>query len=55
MSRDNTVRAAEDHGKSSVGSMEAAAKVFLLFSLFSNWLDLNHLKSRIKRGFWTFF
>ena len=34
-----------------VGSMEAPANVFLLFFLFSDWLDPNHLKSRIKCGF----
>ena len=34
-----------------VGSMEAPSNVFLLFSLFSDWLKSNHLKSRIERGF----
>ena len=33
-----------------VGSTEAPSKVLLLFSLFSDWLKLNHLKSRIERG-----
>ena len=31
-----------------VGSMEAPSKVFLLFSLFSDWLKSNHLKSKIE-------
>ena len=34
-----------------VGSPEAPSKVFLLFFLFSDWLKLNHLRSRIKHGF----
>ena len=38
-----------------VGSMEAPSKVFLLFFLCSDWLRSNHLRSRIERGFWTFF
>ena len=34
-----------------VGSTEVPPKVFLLFSLFSDWLMSNHLKSRIEGGF----
>ena len=34
-----------------VGSMEVPAKAFLLFFLLSDWLKLNHLKSRMKCGF----
>ena len=34
-----------------VGSMEAPSKDFLLFFLFSDWLKLNHLKSRMESGF----
>ena len=33
-----------------VGSTEAPSKVFLLFFLYSEWLKLNHLRSRIKGG-----
>ena len=38
-----------------VGSMEALSKFFLLFFLFSDWLKLNHLRSRIERGFLDIF
>ena len=38
-----------------VGSTEAPSKVFLLFFLFFDWLKSNHLRSRIERGFLTFF
>ena len=34
-----------------VGSMEALLKAFLLFFLLSDWLKLNHLKSRMECGF----
>ena len=34
-----------------VGSMEAPSKAFLLFFLLPDWLQLNHLKSRIECGF----
>ena len=34
-----------------VGPSEALSKVFLLFFLFSDWVKLNHLRSRIERGF----
>ena len=34
-----------------VGSMEAPSKAFLLFFLLSDWLKLNHLKSRMECGF----
>ena len=34
-----------------VGSMEASAKVFLLFFLLLDWLKLNYLKSRMECGF----
>ena len=34
-----------------VGSMEAPSKVFLLFFLLTDWLKLNHLKSRMECGF----
>ena len=34
-----------------VGSMEAPAKVFLLFLVLSDWLKLIHLKSRMECGF----
>ena len=34
-----------------VGSTEAPSKVFLLFFLLSDWLELNHLKSRMECGF----
>ena len=34
-----------------VGSTEAPSKAFLLLFLFSDWLKLNHLKSRIECGF----
>ena len=34
-----------------VGSMEAPSKAFLLFFLLPDWLNLNHLKSRIQSGF----
>ena len=30
--------------------MEASSKAFLLFSLLSDWLKLNHLKSRMECG-----
>ena len=36
-------------------STEAPSKVFLLFFLFSDWLKLNHLKSRIECGFLDIF
>ena len=35
--------------------MEALSKAFLLFFLLLDWLKLNHLKSRMERGFQTFF
>ena len=35
--------------------MEAPSKSLLLFFLLSDWLKLNHLKSRMKCGFQTFF
>ena len=38
-----------------VGSTEAPSKVFLLFSLFSDWLKSNHLRSRIECGFFDIF
>ena len=39
-----------------VGSTEAPLiKVFLLFSLFFDWLNSNHLKSRIERDFLDIF
>ena len=34
-----------------VGSTEAPPKAFLLFFLLSDWLKLNHLKSRMEYGF----
>ena len=34
-----------------VGSTEAPSKVFLLFFLLPDWLNLNHLKSRMECGF----
>ena len=34
-----------------VGSMEAPSKAFLSFFLLSDWLNLNHLKSRMECGF----
>ena len=34
-----------------VGSTEAPSKVFLLFFLLPDWLELNHLKSRMEYGF----
>ena len=34
-----------------VGSMRAPSKAFLLFFLFPDWLNLNHLKSRMECGF----
>ena len=34
-----------------VGSTEAPSKVFLLFFLLPDWLELNHLKSRMECGF----
>ena len=34
-----------------VGSTEAPSKAFLLFFLLSDWLKLNHLKSRMECGF----
>ena len=34
-----------------VGSMEAPSKAFILFFLLSDWLQLNHLKSRMECGF----
>ena len=34
-----------------VGSKEAPSKDFLLFFLLSDWLKLNHLKSRMECGF----
>ena len=36
--------------KQFVGSMEAPSKAFLLFFLLSDWLKLNHLKSRMECG-----
>ena len=36
------------------GSTEVPSKVFLLLFLLSDWLEWNHLKSRIERGFLTF-
>ena len=38
-------------GDGIVGSTEAPPKAFLLFFLFSDWLKLNHLKSRMECGF----
>ena len=38
-----------------VGSTEAPSKVSLLFFLFSDWLKLNHLKSRIEGDFLDIF
>ena len=38
-----------------VGSTEALLRVFLLLFLFSDWLMLNHLKSRIECGFLDIF
>ena len=34
-----------------VGSTEAPSKVFLLFFLLPDWLELNHHKSRMECGF----
>ena len=34
-----------------VGSMEAPSKAFLLFFLLSDWLNLNHLESRMECSF----
>ena len=34
-----------------VGSIQAPSKAFLLFFLLSDWLKLNHLKSRMECGF----
>ena len=34
-----------------VGSMEALSKAFLLFFVLLDWLKLNHVKSRIECGF----
>ena len=34
-----------------IGSMEAPSKAFLLFFKLSDWLKLNHLKSRMECGF----
>ena len=34
-----------------VGSTEAPSKVFLSFFLLPDWLNLNHLKSRMECGF----
>ena len=34
-----------------IGSTEAPSKAFLLFFLLSDWLKLNHLKSRVECGF----
>ena len=38
-----------------VGSMEVPSKAFLLFFLLPDWLQMNHLKSRMECGFQTFF
>ena len=37
------------------GSIKAPSKPFLLFFLLPDWLKLNHLKSRMKCDFQTFF
>ena len=34
-----------------VDCIEAPSKAFLMFFLLPDWLKLNHLKSRMKRGF----
>ena len=38
-----------------VGPTETLSRVFLLFFLFSDWLMLTHLKSRIECGFLDIF
>ena len=38
-----------------VGSTEAPSKFLYCFFLFSDWLNSNHLKSRIERGFLDIF
>ena len=45
------LRNAHQYSPQVVGSTEAPSKIFLLFFLLPDWLELNHLKSRMECGF----